>query len=66
MLVVLYDDTGPAAWSPFGGRTEMPTRSTTSSASCAPTSRHRKGPPGTHQVRMEFAYDDGGLGRAVT
>ena len=25
VLVVLYDDTGVAAWSPFGGRIEMPT-----------------------------------------
>jgi arylsulfatase len=25
VLVVLYDDTGLAAWSPFGGRIEMPT-----------------------------------------
>jgi arylsulfatase A-like enzyme len=25
VLVVLYDDTGCAAWSPFGGRIEMPT-----------------------------------------
>jgi arylsulfatase len=25
VLVVLYDDTGQAAWSPFGGRIEMPT-----------------------------------------
>ena len=25
MLIVLYDDTGLAAWSPFGGRIKMPT-----------------------------------------
>ena len=25
MLVILYDDTGYAAWSPYGGRIEMPT-----------------------------------------
>jgi arylsulfatase len=25
VLIVLYDDTGLAAWSPFGGRVEMPT-----------------------------------------
>ena len=25
MLVILYDDTGQAAWSPYGGRIEMPT-----------------------------------------
>jgi hypothetical protein len=25
VLVVLFDDTGLAAWSPFGGRIEMPT-----------------------------------------
>ena len=25
VLVVLYDDTGQAAWSPYGGRIEMPT-----------------------------------------
>jgi hypothetical protein len=25
VLVVLYDDTGCAAWSPYGGRIEMPT-----------------------------------------
>ena len=25
ILVVLYDDTGQAAWSPFGGRINMPT-----------------------------------------
>jgi hypothetical protein len=25
VLVILYDDTGLAAWSPFGGRIEMPT-----------------------------------------
>src|ERR1700753_1887156 len=25
VLVVFYDDTGLAAWSPFGGRIEMPT-----------------------------------------
>ena len=25
VLIVLYDDTGLAAWSPFGGRIEMPT-----------------------------------------
>ena len=25
VLVVLYDDTGQAAWSPFGGRINMPT-----------------------------------------
>jgi arylsulfatase len=25
VLVVLYDDTGGAAWSPYGGRIEMPT-----------------------------------------
>jgi hypothetical protein len=25
VLIVLYDDTGQAAWSPFGGRIEMPT-----------------------------------------
>src|SRR6476659_2190023 len=25
VLVVLYDDTGLAAWSPFGGRIQMPT-----------------------------------------
>ena len=25
LLVVLYDDTGCAAWSPYGGRIEMPT-----------------------------------------
>jgi arylsulfatase len=24
-LVVLYDDTGLAAWSPFGGKINMPT-----------------------------------------
>jgi len=26
VLVVLYDDTGCAAWAPYGGRIEMPTR----------------------------------------
>jgi arylsulfatase len=25
ILVVLYDDTGLATWSPFGGRVNMPT-----------------------------------------
>jgi arylsulfatase A-like enzyme len=25
VLIILYDDTGLAAWSPFGGRIEMPT-----------------------------------------
>jgi hypothetical protein len=25
VLLVLYDDTGCAAWSPYGGRIEMPT-----------------------------------------
>ena len=25
VLVVLYDDTGMASWSPYGGRIEMPT-----------------------------------------
>src|SRR5262245_5288136 len=25
VLIVLYDDTGCAAWSPYGGRIEMPT-----------------------------------------
>jgi hypothetical protein len=25
VFLVLYDDTGLAAWSPFGGRIEMPT-----------------------------------------
>src|SRR5215470_10558764 len=25
ILIVLYDDTGLAAWSPFGGRIQMPT-----------------------------------------
>jgi hypothetical protein len=25
VLVVLYDDTGCAAWSPYGGRIQMPT-----------------------------------------
>ena len=25
ILIVLYDDTGLAAWSPFGGRINMPT-----------------------------------------
>jgi hypothetical protein len=25
VLVVLYDDTGCAAWAPYGGRIEMPT-----------------------------------------
>src|SRR5678815_3828162 len=25
VLVILYDDTGQAAWSPYGGRIEMPT-----------------------------------------
>ena len=25
MLIVLYDDTGQAAWSPYGGRINMPT-----------------------------------------
>src|SRR5262245_1754578 len=25
VLIVLYDDTGLAAWSPFGGRIQMPT-----------------------------------------
>jgi hypothetical protein len=25
VLIVLYDDTGLAAWSPYGGRTNMPT-----------------------------------------
>src|SRR5580698_10883551 len=25
VLVILYDDTGCAAWSPYGGRIEMPT-----------------------------------------
>ena len=25
VLVVLYDDTGQAAWSPYGGRINMPT-----------------------------------------
>src|SRR6201990_1413424 len=25
VLVVLFDDTGQAAWSPYGGRIEMPT-----------------------------------------
>jgi hypothetical protein len=25
VLVILYDDTGLAAWSPFGGRINMPT-----------------------------------------
>jgi len=25
VLVVLYDDTGCAAWSPYGGRIDMPT-----------------------------------------
>ena len=25
VLIILYDDTGLAAWSPFGGRINMPT-----------------------------------------
>src|SRR6186713_2608936 len=25
ILIILYDDTGLAAWSPYGGRIEMPT-----------------------------------------
>jgi arylsulfatase len=25
VLIILYDDTGLAAWSPFGGRIQMPT-----------------------------------------
>ena len=25
VLVILYDDTGQAAWSPYGGRINMPT-----------------------------------------
>jgi hypothetical protein len=29
VLVILYDDTGQAAWSPYGGRIEMPTLGST-------------------------------------
>jgi len=29
VLVVLYDDTGQVAWSPYGGRIEMPTSART-------------------------------------
>jgi arylsulfatase len=25
VLIILYDDTGQAAWSPYGGRINMPT-----------------------------------------
>ncbi len=40
---------------------------TTSSASSASTSsRDRELPAGKHQVRMEFAYDGGGLGKGGT
>lgn len=44
VLVVLYDDTGQAAWSPYGGRIDMPimdrlAKSTNSFSTCVRLSR---------------------------
>ena len=48
-------------------RTASRSTVTTSSGSSATTSRApRPIPPGEHQVRMEFAYDGGGLGKGGT
>jgi hypothetical protein len=50
VLVILYDDTGLAAWSPYGGRIEMPTMQsspTTGSRTASGTrlrSARRRGP----------------------
>jgi hypothetical protein len=35
VLIVLYDDTGLAAWSPFGGKIEMPTLQRLADNGCA-------------------------------
>jgi arylsulfatase A-like enzyme len=51
VLVVLYDDTGCAAWSPYGGRINMPTlqrladNGLTYSQGIPPRCARRPGPP---------------------
>ena len=48
-------------------RTASRSTATTSSASSATTPRARRPiPPGNHQVRMEFTYDGGGVGKGGT
>ncbi|HEY9376745.1 MAG TPA: hypothetical protein VIQ02_06585, partial [Jiangellaceae bacterium] len=45
VLVVLYDDTGLAAWSPYGGRIEMPTMQRLADNGLTYLPHHRRGDP---------------------
>ena len=56
-----------AGWSLYlHGRASRRTATTCSASSGSRSRRARRSPPGTHQVRMEFAYDGGGLGKGGT
>ena len=69
VLIVLYDDTGLAAWSPFGGRINMPTLQKLAdngltysqwhtTALCSPTSLDV--PHGPQSPRESLRIDHGG------
>jgi arylsulfatase A-like enzyme len=45
VLVVLYDDTGLAAWSPFGGRINRPTLQRWADGGLIYSQWHGRGPP---------------------
>jgi hypothetical protein len=64
VLVVLLDDVGFGASSAFGGPCETPTAERLAGDTRWVGSAAI--PAGEHQVRMEFAYDGGGLGKGGT
>lgn len=53
VLVVLYDDTGLAAWSPYGGRIEMPAmqRLADTGVTYSPCHGTRRGPTRRDELR---------------
>ena len=73
VLVVLYDDTGCAAWSPYGGAIEMPTMQrladdglTTSTTSSASRRSSRSSPMRLPPVRTSWAWRSPRSARAST
>ena len=56
-----------AGWSLYAqGRQAGATATTCSACSGSRSTARRRSPPATHQVRMEFAYDGGGLAKGGT